>query len=61
MKNVDRLNFSKVYYYVGVLKGRARLLNNHDLLKLTNELETQLNIALGYEEKNEEIGLETNL
>lgn len=47
---MDRLNFSQVYFWLGILGGKIRLTKNKELLKTVSKLEKELDHALGYDE-----------
>ena len=48
--NTDKLNFSQVYFLVGVLKGRSMYTNDKELQRIAYKLEDELDKALGYKE-----------
>jgi len=50
---VDKLNFNKVFYIVGILNGKALHKRYKPLKTIIEELSNELNIALGYEKRGD--------
>lgn len=52
MKKLDRLDFTQVYFYLGKLRGFA--LDNPELRQAIDELQDELDKALGYDTPTDE-------
>jgi len=46
---IDKLDFSQVYFLIGVIRGRTLLTGDKELHRIALKLEEELNKALKYE------------